>query len=135
MATNFNSIGSIIGALKKVLNLSSMGGPPKVPPPLILVGTPQRTGLSPTKIAAKIIQRKSEAGLPSGTLPSGAASPDEIMERIRVEEIINALIENAVITVVIPPGTTVTAAGISAAGPVTVQGMTSYYTKGYGIIQ
>jgi len=135
MATNFNSIGSIIGAFKKILNLSSMGGPPKVPPPLILVGVPQRTGLSPTKIASKIISRKSEAGLPVGALPSGAISPDEIMERIRVEEIINALIESAVITVVIPPGTTVTAAGISAAGPVTVAGMTTTYVKGYAVMQ
>jgi len=135
MATNFTSIDSILGAFTKILSLSSLGGPPKIPTPVILFGVPQRTGLSPTKIASKIISRKSEAGLPVGTLPSGAQSPDEIMWRIAVEEIIKAFQENAVITVAIPPGTTVQATGISAAGPVTVAGMTITYTKGYGVIQ
>jgi len=135
LATDFNNIDSIIGAFTKVLNLSSLGGPPKISSPIIFLGVPMRTGLSPTKIASKIISRKSEAGLPVGALPSGAVSPDEIMWRIAIEEIINAFQQNAVISVAIPPGISVTAAGISAAGPVTVQGMTTAFIKGYGIIQ
>lgn len=135
MATDFNNIESIIGAFTKVLSLSSLGGPPSIPTPIIFVGVPQRTGLSPTKIASRIIARKSEAGLPVGALPSGGISPDEIMERIRIEEIVNALQTQAVITVAIPPGITLQAAGISGAGPVSVVGMTINFAKGYGVIQ
>jgi hypothetical protein len=129
MATDFNNVDSIIGAFNKILNLSSIGGPPVVPTPLILIG------VAPIKIASRIIARKSEAGLPVGVLPSGGIAPDEIMERIRAEEYIKAFQQDAVITVAIPPGITLSAAGISPTGPVTVFGSTIYYAKGYGVIQ
>jgi subtilisin family serine protease len=135
MTIDFSNIDAIVGGFTKVLSLSSVGGPPPVPTPLILIGVPQRTGLSPTKIASRIIARKSEAGLPVGVLPSGNVNPDEIMERIRIEEIINAFQQEAIITVAIPPGITLTAAGISPTGPVSVFGSTIIYSKGYGVIQ
>ena len=135
MAIDFSSIDAIIGGFDKILSLSSVGSPTPVPTPLILIGVPMRTGLSPTKIASRIIARKSEAGLPVGALPSGAISPDEIMERIRIEEIIKAFQQDAIISVAVPPGITLTAAGISPAGPVTVFGSTITFTKGYGVIQ
>jgi hypothetical protein len=135
MALDYGDINVIIGGFDKVLKLSSIGGPPPLPTPLILVGVPRRTGLSPTKIASRIIARKSEAGLPVGVLPSGQVSPDEIMERIRVEEIIKALQQDAIISVAIPPGITLSAAGISPTGPVSVFGSTITFSKGYGVIQ
>lgn len=135
MAIDFNNIDAIIGGFMKVLNLSSVGGPPAVPTPLIMVGVPLRSGLSPTKIATKIISRKPEAGLPVGALPSGGVNPDEIMERIRIEEIVKALLEDMIISVAIPPGITLTAAGVSAAGPVSVFGSTITITKAYGVAQ
>jgi len=135
MAIDFSSIDAIIGGFDKILSLSSTGSPTPVPTPLILVGVPMRTGLSPTKIASRIIARKSEAGLPVGVLPSGAVSPDEMMERIRIEEIIRAFQEDAIISVAVPPGITLSAAGISPAGPVSVFGSTITFTKGYGVIQ
>jgi hypothetical protein len=135
MAIDFSSIDAIIGGFDKILSLSSTGSPTPVPTPLILVGVPMRTGLSPTKIASRIIARKSEAGLPVGVLPSGAVSPDEMMERIRIEEIIRAFQEDAIISVAVPPGITLSAAGISPSGPVSVFGSTITFTKGYGVIQ
>jgi hypothetical protein len=135
MAIDFNSVESIIGGFGKVLSLSSIGGPPPIASPLILIGVPLRPGLSAIKIASRIIARKSEAGLPVGALPSGGASPDEIMERIRIEEIINALQDEAIITTALAPGIPITAAGISPTGPVTVAGATINIAKGYGIIQ
>jgi len=135
MAIDFSNINSIIGGFDKVLKLSSIGGTPPLPTPLILVGIPKRPGLSPTKIASRIIARKSEAGLPVGVLPSGGVNPDEIMERIRIEEIIKALQQDMIITVAIPPGITLTAAGISPAGPVSVFGSTITISKGYGVAQ
>ena len=135
MAIDFNNIDAIIGGFTKVLNLSSIGGPPPVPTPLILIGVPLRSGLSPTKIASRIIARKSEAGLPVGALPSGVINPDEIMERIRIEEIVKAIQQDMIISVGIPPGITLTAAGISPTGPVSVFGSTITFTKGYGVAQ
>lgn len=135
MAIDFTNIQSIIGGFDKILKLSSVGGSPPIPTPLILVGVPRRSGLSPTKIASRIIARKSEAGLPVGALPSGGNSPDEIMERIRIEEIIKALQQDAIISVAIPPGITLSAAGISPTGPVSVFGSTITFSKGYGVIQ
>jgi hypothetical protein len=135
MAIDFSSIDAIIGGFDKILKLSSVGGPPAVPTPLILFGVAKRSGLSPTKIASRIIARKSEAGLPVGVLPSGGISPDEIMERIRIEEIVKAFQEDAIISVAIPPGITLSAAGISPTGPVSVFGSTITYSKGYGVIQ
>ena len=135
MATDFTDIGAIVAGFGVVLALSSIGGPPPIPSPLILVGVPLRTGLSPIKIASKIIARKSEAGLPVGALPSGAVSPDELMERIRVEEIIKAIQQDMIISMVVPPGITLTAAGISPTGPVSVFGSTISIMKGYGVAQ
>ena len=135
MALDYGDINVIISGFDKVLKLSSIGGPPPLPTPLILVGVPRRTGLSPTKIASRIIARKSEAGLPVGVLPSGQVSPDEIMERIRIEEIVKALQQDAIISVAIPAGISLSAAGISPTGPVSVFGSTIMFSKGYGIIQ
>lgn len=132
---DFGSLESIINGFNKILKLQTTGAPTNVPSPLILVGAPRRSGLSPTAIASRIISRKSEAGLPVGALPSGGVAPDELMERIRVEEIIKALQEECLISVAIPPGTVVSAAGASPAGPVSVLGSTTTITKGFGVIQ
>jgi len=98
-------------------------------------GVPRRSGLSAIKISREIIKRKSEAGLPVGVLPNGNANPDEIMERIRIEEWIKALQNDSIITVAIPPGITLTGAGTSLAGPVSIFGSTITVTKAYGVIQ
>ena len=135
MAIDYSNISSMLSGFDKIISLSLTGTVPPVPTPLILVGVPRRSGLSPSKIASRIIARTSEAGLPVGVLPSGTISPDEIMERIRIEEIIKALQQEAIITIAVPPGTSLSAAGISPSGPVTVFGSTITFTKGYGVIQ
>lgn len=132
---DYSNIESILSGFDRVLSLSGAGAATTPPSPLIFIGVPMRTGLSPIKIASRIIGRKGEAGLSIGVLPSGAINPDEIMERIRVEEIINALQQEAVVSVAIPPGLTLNASGISPAGPVTVFGATITFSKGYGVIQ
>ena len=132
---DYNNIDDIIGGFTKILSLSSTGTPPPVPTILILSGVPRRSGLSPTKIAARIIARKSEAGLPVGVLPSGLKSPDEIMETIRMEELIKALQEESRITIAIPPGITINGTGANAGGPVVIVGATTVSFKGYGVIQ
>ncbi len=135
MEIDYSNISSVVSAFDKILKLDSIGKTPPIPAPLILVGAENRPGLSPTKIASRIIARKAEAGIPIGTLPSGEVSPDDIMIRIIVEEIIKAILEDSKITTTTSMGQAITAAGTSAAGPVTVFGSTITLGNGYGVIQ
>jgi hypothetical protein len=113
----------------------SLGGPP-VPAPLIFSGISNRPGVSAIEIAKNIIARQAEAGAPIGALPDGEPSVAERMEIIRVEEILKHLLSSAKITVSIPPGTPVQAAGVDATGmPVTVYGTTVGFSLGYAIIE
>lgn len=132
----YNNIDDIVNNFNKILSMGSIGTPPPIPTILILTGIPSRTGLSAIRIATNINARKGEAGLPIGNLPSGRKSPDEIMEIIRAEEYLKELQQNAIITVAIPAGVTITGSGISAlGGPVSIFGSTIKIAKGYGVIQ
>lgn len=131
--TDFLSFDSILDAISKTLDIP-LPPPPPTPPPLI-GNSATRSGLSPKKIAARIIARQSEAGIPVGTLPSGEENPAELMEIIRIEEIIKALQNEAIIQVAIAPGTTLTATGGNAGGPVQSVGVTTGFGNGYGIVK
>lgn len=131
----YSNIENVVNGITKVLKLESVGSAPPIPTPIIYSGVPKRSGLSATRIANRIISRKGEAGLPVGVLPSGETNPDDIMIRITVEEIIRDILENLLITVAIPPGTTITASGVNGGGPVVVLGSTVNFTKGYGTAQ
>jgi len=121
-------IGVIVAAFKLKFN-------PQVPlpPPLIFVGAKLRQGLSSQQITSRIISRQQEAGAPIGVLPDSSDNVAERMEKIRVEEIINAFLTEAKIDVVIPPGIPVTAAG-GGLGVVIVQGATTNFASGHGVI-
>ena len=58
------------------------------------------------------------------------------MERIRVEEIVNALIRDGRITIVNLPGQKITASGVTppGGGPVQVVGTSITTSNGYGVI-
>jgi hypothetical protein len=130
----FTNIKDITSSLLNLFKLQS-GVTPPVPAPLILVGVPSRSGLSAQKLASNIIRRKAEAGLVVGDLPSGEVSPDELMERIRSEELIKMVQSDMIITVALPPGITVVAAGASPAGPVSTVGASTTIVIGYGVAQ
>ncbi len=119
------SVLSYLLSLFKVPNTTSN----TMPLPLILASK-SRPGLSPTQIASRIIKRQSEAGLNVGPLPSGLTNPAEIMERIRVEEIVKALITESKIDVAIQPGTLLQATGGNAGGPIQVFGTTVGISSG-----
>jgi len=126
-------IKTITGVLKNSLSPSTPLQP--IPKQQILIGSKYRSGLSAIDIASKIIQRKKEAGIPITPLPSGSQNLDLIMETIRVEEIVNALLTKAKIEVAAPPGTNLTATGGNAGGPVVSQGITTTTVKSEGIIR
>lgn len=106
-----------------------------IPPPLLLSGANIRVGLSARSIAARIITRQSEAGAPVGAMADGSKNISEAMEVIRIEEIINALLTEAKIEIIIPPGVPITGVGANVGGPVVIQGATISYGQGSGVIR
>jgi len=132
--TELNNINDVVGLLDTEMSLNK-STPPEVPTPLILGGAVNKSGLSVRDIVKKIIQRKSEIGIPVGNLPDGSESLDEKMLYVIVETIVEAFIENAKISIAIPAGIGLTASGGNAGGAVQVVGMTTSIVRGVGIIQ
>ena len=133
-----NSLSSISGVLNIILTAFALPEEPiaPLPPVLILVGGKLRPGLSSTTIAARIIARQSEAGLPVGDVFADGPNTSESMLVIIIEEIINALQTEAVVNVVLPPGISVTTVGTGNLGaPVVSQGATTTMGIGNGIIR
>lgn len=107
-----------------------------LPAPLLLVGGQLRTGLSADDIASKIIARQSEAGLIVGDVFADGQNTAQAMELIRIEEIIKALLNDAKIEIVIPPGIAVSTIGVGNLGaPVASQGVTTNLGIGVGVIR
>lgn len=130
--TDFKNPNSI---LKSLLNLFKLT-PPNIGtsiPAELLLGA-QCGSFNSSEIAAKIIKRQAEAGIPVGPLPSGEISPDEIMERIRVEEMVEAITTKLVMQVAIQPGTTLQGTGGNAGGPVQVAGTVIGIAKGKAMV-
>ena len=94
---------------------------------LIAYGTIKRPGLSPIMIASNIIRRQSEAGAYFGPLKDGSDNISEKMERIRVEEIVNAIKSDMKREVAIPSG------GIVIKGTGNVMGMPAIEINGTNI--
>lgn len=117
---DINKIITIISGLFTI----SKEIPTPLPTPLLLVGAKLRPGISSRQITSRIISRQLEAGAPVGALPSGVESVTEKMERIRVEEIINALQTESKVEAVLEPGVAVVSFGANAGGPVVSQGYT-----------
>lgn len=130
---NFNDFGSVIKEILSFFKIPETIAP-KIPPQTVILSK-SRPGLSPSKIAARIIRRQSEAGAPIGDLPDGTESITEKMEIIRIEEIINSLTTEARITSAIEPNIQVVSSGGNAGGPIITNGQTITIGTGYSIIQ
>lgn len=130
--TDFKNPKSITSSL---LNLFKL--PPSVSqaiPSSVILASANRPGLSPSKMAARIIQRQAEAGIPVGPLPSGKIPPGEIMISIMMEEICNGITQDARIQTAIAPGTEITATGGNAGGPMQVIGTTIKNGNGFSMM-
>ena len=109
--------------------------PQEVASPLIMLSKLKK-GLSAREVTKSIIGRKPETGAPVGALPDGSDSVEEKMLYLMMQVLIEHFITNAKITVVIPPGVPVFGTGVGADGvPVTINGVTTDFAKGYAIIQ
>ncbi len=100
-----------------------------------MLGGSLRTGISSKELASRIISRQSEAGLPVGNTFADGPNTNEALLVIQCEEIINALLNESVVNVVIPPGVGIIGVGVNAGGPVVVQGVTTTMGIGNGIIR
>ena len=99
---DFCSMKSVTKGILKCLLLVR----PKIPqiPPLLVLLSKNRPGMSSSKTTGSIISRFSEAGITN-------SSPEEEKKiRIIIEEIFDAITQDAKIDVSIPPGTSVTVA-------------------------
>lgn len=135
---SFGLLDSISGVLDVLLSAFSIPEEPiePLPPPLIMVGARLRPGLSAKTIAARIITRQSEAGLVAGDVFADGDNTSEYMEIIRIEEIIDALLNDSVVNVVVDPGVSVMTTGVGNLGaPVVSFGMTTTMGIGNGIIR
>ena len=83
----------------------------------------------------ELLVDKQKQGAPVGPLPSGADSVAEKMERIRIEELINAIQTEAKVEASVDPGISITAVGGNAGGPVVSQGYTTTYGTVNGILR
>jgi hypothetical protein len=136
-ASNFN-LGSISGLLNIILSAFAIPDEPvaPLPPPLIMIGAKLRPGVSAESVASRIISRQSEAGRQVGDVFADGPNNEETMELIRIEEIINAVLTEAKVDVVIPPGISVTTIGVGNLGaPVLSYGATTTMGIGDGIIR
>lgn len=135
--SGFN-LSSMNGILNTILSAFSVPEQPvtPLPPPLIMFGAKLRPGLSAQSIAAEIISRQSESGRVVGDVFADGPNVEEAMEVIRVQEIVKALLNEAKIEVVIPPGVQVLTVGVGNLGvPVVSQGATTSMGIGDGVIR
>ena len=130
--TDFKNPNSILKSLLNLFKLTPPNLGTTIPAELLLGA--RCGGFNSSEIAAKIIQRQAEAGIPVGPLPSGEISPDEIMERIRVEEMVEAVSTKLVMQVAIQPGTALQGTGGNAGGPVQVAGTVVGIAKGKAMV-
>lgn len=132
------SFDSMSGVLNLILTVFKIPREPisPLPPALIISGGKLRPGLSAISIAGEIIRRQSESGRELGDVFADGPNVEETMELIRIEEIIKALLNDAVVNVVIPPGISVMATGPGNLGmPVISMGRTTSMGIGNGIIR
>ncbi len=132
------NLGSINGIINIILGAFSIPQTPvtPLPPPLILSGGKLRPGLSAQSIAADIISKQSDAGRVVGDVFADGPNVEEAMELIRVQQIVEALLTEAVIDIAIQPGIAVATVGVGNLGaPVPSQGATVSIGTGVGIIR
>jgi hypothetical protein len=115
---NFKQPRSILNGLLNLFKIPS--STPTPIPKVLILASKNRPGLSPKLIASRVIQRQAEAGLNVGPLGTGEVNPAEIMERIRMEEIVNAITTEMKIDLAITPGGKSIVTG--TAGPIPVVG-------------
>jgi hypothetical protein len=127
-------ITTIAGVLQTLLSVFSMGQKPatQIPPPLLLIGSKMKPGMSGRNLAADTIsEMESELGIPMSDAatfgePNAAAGAIFTMAKNTVSHIQdNASVQGAIG----PSSINITATGANAGGPIIVQGTNTALTS------
>jgi hypothetical protein len=130
--SNLSSISNILKMITSVFRSGDVATPP-LPPPLILAGA--NCGISASDMASKVISRLPEAGIPLGDVYQDGPNAAELLVKIMMEEVTNALQTQASVQVAINPGVQVQGVGVGNLGaPIAVQGATTGIATGRGVI-
>ena len=132
---DYTNLESMLSGFNNIIQFQGSGPNPVVPAPLILTGAQNRSGLSAIRAGATILEKIQQIGGNIATMPSGAPNIDAQAYTIIAEVILNEILQNMIITVVLNPGITISAAGANAGGPVVSVGVTTTYGSGYGVVQ
>lgn len=134
-----DSPSSMSNILKIILSAFSLMKPPAntLPPPLIMIGSKMRPGLSARDISARVISRFSESDAVAGEIFKEGNNVMTALEVIRMEEVVNAIQTEMKISNVIDPGSIlVQTNGVGYAGfPVTSVGTNPSMVSSAGVAQ
>ena len=97
------SVAILAKIIKTLINLPNLPKP-AIPKQLIVIGNTFRTGINSATMTAKLLQKKSQYGIPTEPLPSGEENLDNIKDNVIMETITEELLTNANIKITIPPG-------------------------------
>jgi len=108
-----------------------------LPPPLIMIGSKMRPGLSARDMAARVISRYSESDAVGGEVFQDGNNIMVALEVIRMQEIVNAIQTELKVTTVIDPGAIlIQSQGIGFAGtPVNSVGTNPMMVTTEGVVQ
>lgn len=87
-----------------------------------ILGGKIRPGLDSSAIAASVISRFKEAGIPTGPLSEGVPNAMEELVRILLEEIVDAIQNEMRVDVAVDIGMQVLSQGANAGGPIVTTG-------------
>jgi len=135
MAGCRNSVNNICNDLNKILwlNIPCL---PKLPPVVISMGAEARKGLNKKLIAARVIARFPEVGIPNGPDAAGNQNVMEAYTAMLVEEIVDAIVFEAIAETECKPfSINIQAQGGNAGGPILVTGFNTSFFKVQGIIK
>ncbi len=97
------SVAIIAKIINTLINLPNLPKPP-IPKSLISIGNTFRPGINSASMTAKLLQKKSQYGMPTSPLPSGGENLDNIKDNLVMETITEELLTKANIKVTILPG-------------------------------
>lgn len=129
MSNILNILSKLFGGLNEPVQ--------QIPPPLLLIGSKLRPGMSARNLAGRSISRiDSEANIPMGNIFLDGENNQAKQVLIECEEIVNMIQTESKVEVVIDPGSIqITSSGSAGPIPVITQGSNITYVSGAGGIQ